>query len=198
MTGEKEIKTVKEYIELKNELEKLARNADISLVMFTDIIDYKTDKLKAIIVQYPPTHSILITSKRVLEMIENKELVHPYRVATREVFLNISEVFNMIVEKLALKYKIYKSDGGASIYKIYKHRYLHVGSIDICSEGKEEVLEKEYKLKTYTVRCRNFIIKIISSDENDIRNLTNIEILLNEYINFGEFRFLESDYCRMV
>ena len=198
MTAEKEIKTLEEYIEFKEHLKKLARSADISFVMLTDIRDYNTNELLAIRVQYPPVHNFLITSVKALKMIENKELVHPCRVVTREVFLNISEVFNLIVEKLSLKYKIYKSRSGASIYKIYKHRYLHVGSIDICIEGKDEVLEKEYKLKTYTVRCRNFIIKIHTIDENDIRNLTNIEILMNEYINFGQFKSLEPDYCRMV
>jgi hypothetical protein len=193
MIAEKEIKTLKEYIELKNELEKLARNADVGLMVFTDIRDYKTNKLKAIIVQYSPVHNFLITCEKVLEMIENKELEHLHKTTTRQVFLNIKQVFEMIVKKLDLEYKIYKSETGASIYKIDKYKYLHVGSIDICSEGKEEVLEEVYKLKEHRVKCRNFIIKIHSIDDNDIRNLTNIENLLNEYINFGEFRSLESD-----
>jgi len=198
MTSEKEIKTVKEYIEFKNQLEKLARNANVGLIMLTDIRDYNTNKLKAIRVQYPPVHNFLVTSEKVLEMIENKKLEHPHKTVVRQVFLNIKKVFDMIVKKFNFEYKIYKSESGASIYRIDKNTYQHVGSIDIYQEGAEKVLEDVYKIKEHIVRCRNFIIKIHSLDSNDIRNLTNIEILLNEYINFDRLKSLESDLKRMV
>ena len=198
MTAEKQIKTIKEYIEFKNKLEKLARNSEIGLVMLTDVIDYKTNKLKAIIVQYPPTHSILITCKEILEMIQNRELEHLHKTIIRCVFENVREVFEMIVKKLAMRYEIYKSEVGAVIYKIDKYRDVEVGRIDVYQEGIEKNIDKKYKLKIHRVKCRNFIIKIISSDEDDIRNLTNVENLMNEYINFGRFKSLESDYCRMV
>jgi hypothetical protein len=193
MTSEKEIKTLKEYISFKKYLKKLAKNAEVGLIMFTDIRDYNTKELIAIRVQYSPVHNFLVTSEEALEMIENKELEHPSKTVVRQVFLNIKKVFDMIVKKLGIEYKIYKSESGASIYRIDKYKYSHVGSIDICSEGKEKVLEDMYKIKEHIVRCRNFIIKIHSIYESDIINLTNVENLMNEYINFGKFKSLESD-----
>ena len=190
---EKEIKTVKEYIELKENLKKIAKYGNISFVQLTDIRDYNTNELIAIRVEYPPCNRFLITCEKVIEMVQNRELEHIWKTITRAVFEKIKEIFEMIPKKLNVKYEMYRTETGAVIYKTDGHRSLKVGSIDICLEVMEKTIENEISIKIRRVKFASFIIKIESKDYDDIKNLTDFENLINEYLRFGEFRSLESD-----
>jgi len=195
---EKEIKTLKEYIELKNELCKIAKEGNISFVQFTDIRDYHTNELIAIRVEYPPCNRILITCEKVIEMVQNRELEHIWKTITRAVWEKIKEIFDTIVKKLCIRYEMYRSETGAVIYKIDKYRSWPVGRIDICIEGEEKTVGNEIRIKIRRVKFASFVIKIESRDDDDIRNLTIIENLINEYLRYGEFRSLESYYRDMA
>ena len=193
MMAEKEVKTLLEWNEVIERIKNIIKNGEAEEIEIYDYFDAKTMNLIKFVVKIDDREQYVVTCSCLLNDINDKKIIHPYKAIVREQYRVLNEAIKKAIKKLKLNYCSYCNSCGVSIFKRLGNKYFWIAFTDVCLEGEVIGEDKQYKIKKHTIILKNYKFIPTIIDKSVFKNVKKLEKLVNEYLQKNSSKPLESD-----